>query len=64
MTKTFMTVLLLIAIVLIVAHLEWRFAETEQAIRYEELRACDATIRDGTSAQMSAERCYFRNESK
>jgi hypothetical protein len=64
MTKALMTALLLLAIVFIVAHLEYRFAATEQSIREEagrrvELRPCDATIKDGTSAQMSSERCYF-----
>lgn len=63
MTKALMTALLLLAIVFIVGHLEWRDAQTEQSISNEQmrnaLRPCDAVIRDGTSAQMSSERCYF-----
>jgi hypothetical protein len=69
MTKQLLTVLLLLFIVFIVAHMEWRFAETEQSIveeagRRVELRPCDATIRDGTSAQMSSERCYFLKDGR
>ncbi len=64
MTKALTTALLLLAIIFIVAHLEWRNAPTEQAIRYEQLRACDFTIKDGTSAQMSSERCYFLKSRK
>ena len=60
MTKEFVIGLILAA--LLVGFMEYRNAPVEQAIRAElppRLRACDATIQDGTSAQMSAERCYF-----
>jgi hypothetical protein len=67
MTKNVVRALLLLAIVMLVAHLEYRFASTEEAIRNElppQLRSCDATMRDGTIEQMSAERCYFLKGSR
>lgn len=65
MTKPIIAGLLLCAIVMLVAHLEYRFAPTEEALREEarsvaHLRACDATITDGEHYHnMPSPRCYF-----
>jgi hypothetical protein len=63
-TKPIIAGLLLCAIVMLVAHLESKFAPIEQAVSDEQmrhvLRACDATITDGEHYDaMPSPRCYF-----
>jgi hypothetical protein len=69
MTKSIVAGLILVAIVMIVAHLEWRFAEAEQSIRDEMrssyLRPCDATVSDRLHyADDTSPRCYFFKDRK
>jgi hypothetical protein len=69
MTKALISALLLLAIALLVAHLEHRFAPVEEAIRSDapisQLRACDFTISDRLHyGDEPSPRCYFRRDSK
>lgn len=66
--KTLYPVLALIALALLVFHLEYRSAATERSIREEaghhvELRPCDATMSDRLHyADATSPRCYFFRE--
>lgn len=60
-------ILIVIALAMFYGVLERESSLVEDALRKDpprraELRACDATIQDGTLMQMSAERCYFRGK--
>jgi hypothetical protein len=70
MSKTLVVALLLVAIVLIVGHLEHRFAPTEQALRNEPKVGfiypipCSATLSQRGAGEQWQTRCYFTSSDK
>lgn len=60
MNKALGAALFLLAIVLLVAHLEHRWTPGEEEMRSAYLRPCDATISDRLHyVDAASERCYF-----
>lgn len=66
MTKSIIAALLLVALVMLVAHLEYRFAPVEEAVRtdppiFQRPLACDAIVSQRGAGEPFISRCYIRS---